>query len=65
MDGQKYAVAEYENQANPAKKRKNLKTYIRPIFAPKGRWPLRGRPRFGSSTREMQVFRSFDFAGFC
>ena len=53
MDGQKYAVAEYENQQNPQKKTENLKTYSRPIFAPKGRWPLRNRPPFGASFREI------------
>ena len=50
MDGQKYAVAEYENQQNHAK---NLQTYIRPIFEPKGGRPLRGRPPFGASIGEM------------
>ena len=33
MDGQTYAVAEYENQQNHAKK---LETYIPLILAPKG-----------------------------
>ena len=50
MDDQTYAVAEYENQQNHAK---NLKTYIRPIFEPKGGRPLRGRPPFGASIGEM------------
>ena len=50
MDGQTYAVAEYENQQNHAK---NLETYIKPIFEPKGGRPLRGRPPFGASIREM------------
>ena len=52
MDGPKYAVAEYENQQNHETKPSNLKTYIRPIFAPKG-GRLRGRPPFGASIREM------------
>ena len=53
MDGPKYAVAEYENQQNHAKKPKNLKTYIWPIFKPKGGRRLRRRPPFGASIREM------------
>ena len=43
MDGQTYAVADDEH----------LKTYIKPIFEPKGGRPLRGRPPFGASIREM------------
>ena len=46
MDGQTYAVAEYENQQNHAKKPKNLH---QAIFEPKGGRPLRGRPRFGTN----------------
>ena len=52
MDEQKYAVAEYENEQNQ-RKPSNLATYIRPIFEPKGGRPLRGRPPFGASIREM------------
>ena len=53
MDGPKYAVAEYENQQNHATKPKNLKNYMKPIFEPKEGRPLRGRPPFGASIREM------------
>ena len=52
MDGPKYAVAEYENQQNHAKP-KNLKTYIRLTFKPKGGWRLLRRPPFGGSIQEM------------
>ena len=41
MDGQTYAVAEYENPQNHAK---NLETYIKRIFEPKGGGPFAAAP---------------------
>ena len=57
MDGQTYAVAEYENQQNHTKNLTKIKTYIRPIFEPKGGRPLRGRLPFGANLGLMYVFR--------
>ena len=53
MDGQQYALAEYENQQNHQTKPNNIKTDIMQIFEPKEWRTLRGRPPFGASIREM------------
>ena len=50
MDGQTYAVAEYENQQNHAK---NLNTYIWQTIAPKVVRRFRRRPAFGASIPQM------------
>ena len=43
------------------KKTRNLKTYIRPIFGPKGGRPLRRRPPFSAIIQEMQAARLLSF----
>ena len=55
MDGQTYAVAEYENQQNHVK---SLETYIKPIFEPKG------GGRFAAAPLLVQVLERCRFLGF-
>ena len=61
MDGQAYAVAEYENQLNHSKHLKPYKTCIRPMFATKGGAAASRLPLCGASIREMLVFRLLGF----